>query len=151
MRLSWKDVYTQAKVNPSTSAWQRDRFLSYFTYTGEGRHRKYGEDSIELLRTISTLYAEGKTYEDILDVLENRFGVQVDTTPVVQETPQIDVVEVIRGVMREELERRDDAIERLESKVDELINGSKERDLILTETLREIQKKNEKKGWRFWR
>lgn len=149
MKLTFKQIAEKAGVNPSTAAFQRDKFLSYFSYTGEGRRRKYGEDSIELLRTISTLYAEGKTYEDILDVLENRFGVQV--TDVAVQEPKIDVVETIRGVMREELSRRDNAIERLEEKVDELINGSKERDLILMETLREIQKKNEKKGWRFWR
>lgn len=106
MYVTLKSCADKAGINISTARFYKDRYLQYFTTSGEGRNTKYDEEStVEILALISKLYKQNMDEAQIIEVLENRFGVQVDTTPVVQETPQIDVVETIRGVMHEELER----------------------------------------------
>ena len=152
MKLTFKQVAEKAGVNQSTAAFQRDKFLQFFTFTGEGRHRKYAEESVEILSLISKMYAESKTYEDILETLEKRFGVQVTDIAVVAEntTTQLDIIEGIRDMLKDELSQRDDAIGRLENKVDELSQGSQERDRLLIENIRLLQE-NKKKWWHIFK
>jgi len=75
MKYTWRDVYLKAKVNPSTSTFQRDKFIEFFPFSGSGRTRKYGDESVVVLSIISKMYSENKTSEEIRETLDNRFGI----------------------------------------------------------------------------
>jgi len=141
VKLSFRQVCEKVGINQSTGAFQRDRFSEFIPCIGEGRARRYGQEAVEVLTITSTMYAEGKTYEDIKDVLEGRFGIPIagDLVPVVAET-QLDIIAEIKSALREE-------IVRLEGKIDSLSRGNDEHDRLLMEHVREHQRK--KKWWQW--
>lgn len=118
MNMTWKEVYTAAKVNASTSAFQRERFLEFFPHINEGRQRRYNEKSVEVLILTSSMYSGGKTYEDIKDVLEKGVAIlpqpEDDSKYVVQ---QMDIKDIIRQVFQEEMEQRDATILKLQGEL----------------------------------
>jgi len=143
MKLSFKEVCSKVGVNQSTLAFQRNKFSEFIPCIGEGRARRYGQEAIEVLTITSTMYSVGKSYEEILEVLESKCGIPtVGIFPVVAEnaTNQLDIIAEIKGVFREE-------IVRLEEKIDSLSRGNDEHDRLLMEHIREHQKK---KWWK-WR
>ena len=144
MKLSWKEVYTRAKVNPSTSAFQRDKFIEFFPCIGEGRHRKYGEEAIEVLSMTSTMYAEGKAYEEIKDALEAKFGVPITNVLEVKpnsSTTQQDVIAAIKEAFREEVKALEDKIDLLAIDARERDTQSQSRDAMVMTNIRLLQEK----------
>jgi DNA-binding transcriptional MerR regulator len=155
MKLTFKQVAEKAGVNPSTAAFQRNKFEEFIPSIGEGRHRRYNDESVEVIKITSTMYSQGKSYEEIKDFLENKYGVQVTDIAVKENnvaTTQQDMLSAIKVMFNDEMKSRDKAIEVLVEKVDALAQGSQERDKLLMETLREIQSRDEKKkGLKWWR
>jgi DNA-binding transcriptional MerR regulator len=145
MNLTWKEIFSQAKVNPSTASWQRDRFIDFFPCAGEGRHRRYGKESVEVLALISSMYSASKTYEEVRERLESIYG--VPTNIVVHEeqqltsTTQQDILNEVRNIFQEE-------IKTLEDKVDALSQGSQDRDKLLMENIRLLQEKKKRSWWK---
>lgn len=151
MKLSWKEIYTRANVNPSTSAFQRDRFIEFFPCIGEGRHRKYGEEAIEVLSMTSTMYADGKAYEEIKDALETKFGVpitnELEAKPNISTTQQ-DVITAIKEAFREEVKALEDKIDLLVSEARERDAQSQIRDELIMTNIRLLQERR-RPWWRF--
>ena len=153
MQLTFKEVYLRSgSNNQSTSAWQRDKFIKFFKCTGSGRARKYSPECIDVLKIISSMYSDGKVYEEILEVLENNYGVQITdvvTQPNTVATQQ-DIVETIRLMFVDELSKRDRDIERLEQKIDCLTSVSDERDKLLMENIKLIREQQEQQQPNKW-
>ena len=152
--LTWREVYEKAKVNQSTSSFQREKFLKFYNYTGFGRNRKYEENSVDVLVLTSTMYASGKTFEEILEALEGKYGVQITNDVVSQpntSTTQQDVISAIKEAFREEVKALEDKIDLLATEARERDIQSQSRDAVLMDALRAIREKNEKKWWRFGR
>lgn len=151
MKLSWKEIYTRANVNPSTSAFQRDRFIEFFPCIGEGRHRKYGEEAIEVLSMTSTMYADGKAYEEIKDALETKFGVpitnELETKPN-SSTTQQDVITAIKEAFREEVKALEDKIDLLATDARDRDTQSQGRDELIMTNIRLLQERR-RPWWRF--
>ena len=87
MNLTWKEVYTRANVLPSTATSQRERFVEFFSYSGKGRARRYGEESVEVLMLISSMYSDSKDFETIREELERSFFVPTDITTTSDDEP----------------------------------------------------------------
>jgi len=141
VKLTFKNVIDKVgAVNASTLSFQRDKFIEFIPYTGKGRARRYGQEAVEVLTITSTMYASGKTYEEIREVLENKCGIPTVGDLVVKDntTTQLDIIAEIKGVFREE-------VARLEGKIDSLSRGNDEHDRLLMEHIREHQRK--KKWW----
>jgi DNA-binding transcriptional MerR regulator len=149
MKLTFKEVAKEVGANTSTLAFQRDKFIEFIPHSGNGRNRLYSQEAIEVLKITSSMYADGKNYEEIREVLEGRYGIQINEVVPVSNTtttPQV-LINEIKEVFQSE-------ITRLENKIDELSQGSKNRDELLMETLiaiREQQRNKSKKWWRFWK
>jgi len=152
--LSWKDVYTRAKVNQSTSVFQRDKYLKFYNFIGEGRNRKYEEGSVDVLLLTSTMYNAGKPYEEVLEALEAKYGVQITNDVVPQSsssTTQQDVITAIKEAFHDEVKALEDKIDLLATDARERDTQSQSRDAVLMDVMRAIREKNEKKWWRFGR
>lgn len=144
--LSWREVYEKANVNQSTSSFQREKFLKFYRYSGSGRHRKYEEGSVDILLLTSTMYAKGNAFEEIVEALEGKYGVQITNDIETQHhstTTQQNIINDIKATFIEE-------IQRLEKKVDELINQSSDRDELLMKNIRLLTEKSTQRWWRFW-
>ena len=175
MNLTWKEVFTRANVLPSTATSQRERFAEFFSYSGKGRQRRYSEESVEVLKLISSMYSDGKDFETIREELERSFFVPTSITTTnddestTMQPSQLDLINSIREMVRTELSDKDEAILRLEEKLAEntrlvntLISDAKardentiDRDRKLTESLRILQEARQqqasKKWWQIFR
>ena len=142
MYLTLKQCSNLANINVSTARFYKDRYLQYFTTQGEGKTTKFEQDStVEILCLIKASYAKGYDHDQITEVLDRRYGVNV-TDLVTQEadnsteTMQQCLIEVFK-----------EEISRLEDKIDSLASCSDERDKRIMENIRLIQEQNSKTFW----
>ena len=169
MKLSFKQVVEKVGANASTLAFQRDKFSEFIDCTGEGRLRRYSQQAVDVLSITSKMYAEGKTYDEIKDVLEGRYGVPTDIVLAdnnATTTQQGDLIQSMRLMFAEELNKRDrlilDLQEELQGIKQTLIKQAErnedrarrleERDKDITQRLRDIttaqeQRNKEKIPW----
>ena len=152
MELTWKQVWTRADVLPSTATSQRNRYPDYFPCTGKGRQRRYGEESVGALIIISSMSNEGKGYDEILEALQDRFGMIANITATNNDdktaTNQQDVITAIKEAFREEIKALEDKIDLLATDARERDTQSQSRDTLLMENIRLLQKK--KRKWWQW-
>jgi len=66
-------------TSESTARGYRDRFPSYMLTSGQGRAKRYTDQTLEALRIVATMSREGIPYEDIESALEARFGIVVES------------------------------------------------------------------------
>lgn len=151
MILTFKELYTKANLNQSTASYQRDKFSEFIPCSGKGRGRRYNQESVDVLIVISEMYGENKTYEEIREALEQRFGVPAVIVHQDNSTTQQDVITAIKESFREEVKALEDKIDLLASDARDRDTQSQSRDAVLMDVLRAIREKNEKKWWRFWR
>lgn len=91
----------------STTRYYRDKFEEYFKVTsGEGRNRRYPEETVELLVFISKLYKDGLEYLQVKGALEKRYA------------PLATAGLVTLSVFKVELEKRDVAILQLQKELE---------------------------------
>lgn len=146
MNLTWKQVCESAKINESTGRFYKNKFKPYFTSSGEGRHKKYSLEAVELLVRIKKLYSEGLDEGQVRTFLDEIYGVPV-TNLITQEhmgssvAVQQETIEVIRSIFQEE-------ISRLEKKINELKTDQRTHDEELMQTMRVIQEQNSKPWWK---
>jgi len=127
MYLTLKDCASLAGINVSSARFYKDKeeFRNYFKTTGEGKKIKYEQDStVELLSFISKSYSEGLDADQIVGLMENRFGMIV-TDLATQEpdnnteaTQQEDLVQSLRAMLQQELSRRDELILELQEEIE---------------------------------
>jgi len=151
MYVTLKACADKAGINISSARFYKDKFLQYFATSGEGRNTKYDEEStVEILALISKLYKQNMDEAQIIEELENRYGIPTVGHLVQQEkdnnseTTQQELINAVTEVFRGE-------ISRLEDKIDELAQGSKSRDELLMETLVAIRERDRKKSWKWWK
>lgn len=138
MGLTLKQCAEKAGQPESTARFYRDRFIEFFSFTGESRHREYDESTVDVLQAIARLYNEGLNHKQVKEALDGLFGVPVTNTAVSQGSSsktagaQFDTESVIRDVFQEELARRDEIILRMERKLDGLMDIVIERDEVIT-------------------
>ena len=149
MKLSFKDVYTQANINtPSLAQFNREKFIEFFRFTGSGRQRKYDIESVEVMSIISRMYAESATYEAIKEQLEIRFGIPITCDSkehnalIKSSTNQQEMVEDIKELLEE--------ISNLKNMVNKLTVEVEDRDKILMENIRMIQSQQQINNIPWW-
>ena len=90
----------------SSTRYYRDKFEEYFPVTsGEGRNRRYPEETVSLLVFISKLYKDGFEYPQVKEALEKRYH------------PVATADLITQSVFKEELEKRDASILQLQNEL----------------------------------
>lgn len=124
----------------STTRYYRDKYEEYFKVTsGEGRNRRYPEETVSLLSFISKLYKDGLESPQVKEALEKRYS-PVATADLVTLT-----------VFKEELDKRDTTIlelrEELASvkeillRIEDSFKGAERMDLEIMEVISARYKK----------
>jgi hypothetical protein len=153
MFYTWKDIVKKSglKIPMSTSNNYRDEYLQYFEYEQTGRHPKYSERSVDVLIDIVKLIKQRKSQEEIKEVLESKYGAVAEL--IVQDqhscdtsitNQQAEFMEAMRNIFKEEMQR-------LEGKLDDVLNDNKSHDEKLTKLIRLKQdQQQEKKKFFKW-
>lgn len=76
--LTFKQCAELAEVKESTARFYRDTFPSFFSSVGEGRKRQYHPSVTEVIKFVSSNYAQNLTQEQIQILLERKYGVTVE-------------------------------------------------------------------------
>lgn len=153
MDYTLKQCADKAKLGQSTARFYKEKYLEYFTTSGEGRATKYAENTVDILLLIAKSYKDKLDYDQIKEVLDGLYGVNVSTSLVEQGdnnntvvVQQNELIEIIHG-LRDSLESVVQTVERLEKKSDVV---AERHDRLLMESLRLIGERN-RKWWRFGR
>lgn len=80
MYFTFKQCAELAEVKESTARFYRDTFPGFFSSVGEGRKRQYHPSVVEVIKFVSTNYAQNLTQEQIQRLLEQKYGVTVEVT-----------------------------------------------------------------------
>lgn len=158
---TFKQAADLAGIHENTARTYRDRFPEFFSWTGEGRRRRYSESTVSLLQFISEKVAQNLTQEQIYNELERKYGIFVSAIPpendiTTQEDHNFTITptqftELVRMAVAKELQSRDEQIAELKSELQEnrkaletLLN---ERDTQLVAQIREIMNEKKKPWW----
>jgi len=76
--FTFKQCAELAEVKESTARFYRDTFPSFFPSVNEGRKRQYHPSCVEVIKFISSNYAQNLTQEQIYQLLEEKYGVTVE-------------------------------------------------------------------------
>lgn len=161
MNFTFKQCAELAEVKESTARFYRDSFPDFFSSVGEGRKRQYHPSVVEVLKFISENYAQNLTQEQIHVLLEQKYGVTVELetqehnnvtqelhNTVVTQSQELNIItqsqlfETLKRVFSQELNKRDEAIVRLEKKMEQLLETQEQRDHELMKAIRAIQERN---------
>jgi len=164
MDITLKQVGEKTGINISTVRFYKNKYLQYFTTSGEGNNTRYEEKStVEIMNLIAKSYKSGFDYNQIIELIENRYGINIVTDLVTQDegnnvvTAQQSMEISMRNLFKEEMEKHNIAIVELKKEVMELAVEGRERDTqsqirdeILLKTMREMMSRR-KPWWRFGR
>lgn len=107
--LTIKDAAELAGVNENTARYYRDKFDDYIPAIGEGRNRRYAQETVQILRAIKDYYDQGMDADEIRHNLNEAFGMPVVTTTTALQKPKKELAglvgEHLVGVMEEVIER----------------------------------------------
>lgn len=160
MNFTFKQCAELAEVKESTARFYRDTFPNFFSAVGEGRKRQYHPSVVEVLKFISGNYAQNLTQEQIQILLEQKYGITVEvekqelsnatqelnnaiaTQSQEHNITQTQLLEIMKMAFSQELEKRDEAILRLEKKVELFSKTQEQRDQELMKAIRSIQERN---------
>lgn len=167
-------IAKQLNLAESTARFYRDRFENYIPSVGEGRKKRYKQETIEVLRFIAEGFNRNLTATDIEDGLSRMVARNIEveketaiTTAATQQQPENELkqytlqlqiaLEQISATMqivadqKEEIAELRKHIADVESKLEErdpkLIQSIKE----LQETKKEIAATQQKKWWQLWK
>ena len=138
MDITLKQASDLAQLNISSWRFYKDKYIQYFTTSGEGKTMKYEKDStVELLILIRESYKKGLDQDQITQILDEKYGVNV--TDLIPQEKENEITITPQELINEIKETFSTEIKRLENKIDEL-----------TEIIRQ-QQRNNKKWWEFWK
>lgn len=147
-------------MKESTARFYRDTFPNFFSAVGEGRKRQYHPSVVEVIKFISANYAQNLTQDQIQILLEQKYGVTVEiakqelsnATQELQSAlitqsketniTQTQLLEIMKMAFSQELEKRDEALLRLEKQVELFAKTQEQRDQELMKAIRSIQERN---------
>ena len=177
---TFKQAAELAGLHENTARTYRDRFLEFFTCTGEGRRRRYPDEAVAILKLISEKVSQNLTQEQIQVELERKYGLFINTTTrkdnittlednnntgtqleIAPET-RTQFLELVRIAVAQELQSRDAVIAELKVELEESIKNfdaliakqekrDQERDTWIVEQLRDLMEKQKKPWWQFWK
>lgn len=160
MYFTFKQCAELAEVKESTARFYRDTFPGFFSSVGEGRKRQYHPSVVDVIKFISANYAQNLTQEQIQALLEQKYGVTVEiatqelnnatqelhnavaTQSQEHNITQTQLLEIMKKAFAQELEKRDEAISRLEKQVELIAKTQEQRDQELMKAIRSIQERN---------
>lgn len=165
--LTLAEIARRLDIPASSVSYYRDKFKQYIPELGEGRHRRYTEESYEVLRFIADCMRSGLPADAVEAALQEKYGViaeiqQEDMPATQQQESALMFREMLWDAMHDLIEQQTNAIrEQLTMEFQQTIEKSKrenerlleelnkrnssieqrieERDKALLETLRAIQ------------
>lgn len=159
---TFKQAAELAGLHENTARNYRDRFPEFFSWTGEGRRRRYDEGTVPILKFIGEKVAENLTQEQIQTELEREYGVFISTISpenniAAQEennypTTPTQFHEIVRMAVAKELQSRDAQIAELRTELQEsrkaIENLIAERDSYIVAQIREIMNEKKQPWWK---
>ena len=126
MYLTLKQCSELTDINISTCRYYKDVYLQYFRTQGEGKTTKFEKSStVEILNVIKASYVKKLDHDQIVELLDKMYGVNITTDIVTQEpdnnteaTQQEDLMHSLRVMFQQELSRRDELILELQEEME---------------------------------
>jgi len=122
MFLTLKQISDKTGIGVSLLRFYRDRYEEHLQFTGDGRTRKYAENSVDIFLLIAKGYREKLDYEQIKQELDNKCGFIIPnlTQSKTETTEQEDLVQSLRAMLQQELSRRDELILELQEEIESI-------------------------------
>lgn len=167
MFLTLKQISDKTGIGVSLLRFYRDRYEEYLQFTGDGRTRKYAENSIDIFLLIAKGYREKFDYEQIKQELDNKCGFIIPnlTQSKTETTEQEDLVQSLRLMLAEELNRRDELILELQEELESIkqtllkqdernedrARSAEDRDRDILQRINEIRTEQQQRNKPWWR
>jgi len=126
--LTLKQCSELTDINISTCRYYKDVYLQYFRTQGEGKTTKFEKSStVEILNVIKASYVRKLDHDQIVELLDKMYGINVTTDIVTQEpdnsteaTQQEDLAHTIRHVLLEEITKQNRIIIQLQEEIEDM-------------------------------
>lgn len=113
--LTLAEIARRLDIPASTVSYYRDKFRQYIPELGEGRHRRYTEESYEVLRFIADCMRSGMPADAVEVALQEKYGViaeiQQPDAPVQQQESAMMLREMLWDAMHDLIEHQTTAIQ----------------------------------------
>lgn len=177
--LTMAQIAKELNLAESTARFYRDRFEDFIPSVGEGRKKRYKQETLDVLRFIAEGFNRNLTAMDIEDGLSRMVARNMEvkretaiTTAAAQQQPNMEAlytvleqmnttIQIIADQKEEiaELRKHVAVVEQKQQKQEEYINTLKEHDKTLMRAIRESQEvkkmlaaaQEQKKWWKFWK
>ena len=167
MFMTLKEAANQAGIHENTARFYRDKYEKFFPVTGEGRHRKYGPATVDILQTIKKCYDSGMDADAVLERLGEQYGIPVLVNAVAVQTPQEEFAAVVVKRLKQQIETAlvqqaaahseeikilQNEIRELKEKISKSEDKRENRDQEIMQMIRNIQtESNERKNLPFYK
>ncbi|HEY8393614.1 MAG TPA: MerR family transcriptional regulator [Thermaerobacter sp.] len=163
--LTIADIARRLGLPESTVRYYRDRFVAYIPTVGEGRHRRYRPEALEVLRFVADAMRAGTPAEDVEAALRQRFSLTVEPQQQSAATQQQSaailrelVADAVADVVKEAVQRETEALreelrrlrEELAATREELARQAERdeaRDERLVARMRELLEERRRRRW----
>jgi DNA-binding transcriptional MerR regulator len=143
--LTIAEIAKRLSIPESTVRYYRDMFADFVPSVGEGRGRRYTEESLDVLRFIADSLRAGVPKEEVQAMLQQRYPMTIETqqeTAVTQQQGAAIMRQLVADAVKDLL---DEQARRYEERLADLEKRLEERDQKLMSGLRELLESRRKK------
>jgi len=170
MFLTLKQISDKTGIGVSLIRFYRDRYEEYLQFTGDGRTRKYAENSADIFLLVAKHYKNGLDYDQIKQDLDNKYGFVIPNSIELTEdktktTQQEDLVQSLKLMLQQELNRRDELILELQEeladiketllkqdeKAEDRYRRTEDRDNEVLQAIRALQAETQQRNKPLWK
>lgn len=137
--LTIKDIAERTGIAESTVRFYRDKYPEFVVYTGQGRHRRYTPEVVDVIKFIAKCYAENMSADRVRETLGDNFSQFVEVKPEAIITPQQQLpqqeaaIHRLADVLVSVVEEQRQAQERIATALELLADRQKENQLLRDE------------------
>ena len=150
MMYTLKTCAKLAGVSESLTRFYRDKYEPYFSVSsGDGRNRRYSQQTVELIQFISRCYNDKMDNSQIIDALDSLYGVPIEntTTEIIEnsktKTMQQEDLAHSLHLIYEELQRRGSVILELQEELEGIRRTLAEQDKRAEDRARDSENRDE--------
>lgn len=152
--LTLAEIAKRLGLPESTIRYYRNNFEEFIPSVGEGRTKRYTQESLEVLRFIADTVRSGVPLSEVRELLASRYAMTVQeiaTTETDTQQPATILNEMIKAALDEHTAGLRDEIADLRRQIEEdnrrLREAQEERDRKLMEALRTLQESKNRRSW----
>jgi len=150
MSYAFKQCAKLAGIGESLARFYKDRYEEYFIVSsGEGRNRRYSQQTVDTLKFISRCYNDKRDHSEIVEALDSLYGVPIEntTTEIIENSKtkamqQEDLAHSLH-LIYEELQRRGSVILELQEELEGIRRTLAEQDKRAEDRARDSENRDE--------